>query len=238
MTTLEIRIDGCTKRIEKIEKKITRLENLIYKKQQRIKDGKEENNKYPNGKYFVESECELHQEDIERAKRDLKSEQAKLKEYKEKRNKEIERDSKIPNVPAVEQFLQHWKEEANKYYINELQELKIFKSNVKDLKYKERIKKINNRFSREILYLSEFKGLELNNKIEKMLNNEVNRKRIDLYTRCSEKVGIITDASNLHIGDNLSLNGFVIGENGKAEVETIYAGGYNIQVLHYRVLIK
>lgn len=27
------------------------------------------------------------------------------------------------------------------------------------------------------------------------------------------------------------------GENGKCKIETIYAGGYNIQCLHYRVLV-
>lgn len=68
--------------------------------------------------------------------------------------------------------------------------------------------------------------------------NEVISKRIDLYKRCSEIVGIITDASGLRTGNNGSINGFVLGEKGKAYVETIYAGGYNIQVLHYRVLVK
>ena len=79
-----------------------------------------------------------------------------------------------------------------------------------------------------------------------MLVDEVNGKRIDLFKRCSAVVGVITDATNLSVGQNLSLNGFIVGENGKARVETIMAGGYNQdtivnvnrgQCLHYRVLV-
>lgn len=76
------------------------------------------------------------------------------------------------------------------------------------------------------------------NKLEKMLSDEVRNKRLDLYYRCTAAVGVITDVSGLSVGDNGSLNGFVVGENGKAALETIMAGGYNIQCLHYRVLVK
>ena len=74
--------------------------------------------------------------------------------------------------------------------------------------------------------------------LESLLNEEVKNKRLDLYYRCTAAVGVITDASGLYVGSNGSLNGYIVGEDGKASVETIVAGGYNIQCRHYRVLVK
>jgi hypothetical protein len=50
-------------------------------------------------------------------------------------------------------------------------------------------------------------------------------------------VGNIKEA-NLTIGIDLSINGTVVGDKGKATVYSIIAGGYNIQKAHYRVLVK
>ena len=58
----------------------------------------------------------------------------------------------------------------------------------------------------------------------------------DLRFRVMDYIGCITDYSELHCGLK-SLEGFVRGTLGTAEVRSIWAGGYNIQRLHVRVLV-
>ena len=54
--------------------------------------------------------------------------------------------------------------------------------------------------------------------------------------RVTKITGVITDASNLHINKG-ELNGTITGEKGAVNVNTIGAGGYNIQRYHFRTLI-
>lgn len=76
-------------------------------------------------------------------------------------------------------------------------------------------------------------------KLAKVLKDEKDRKYKDLIQRVTKVVGKITDASMLKIGNqNGEINGRIKGENGTCIVETISAGGYNIQCFHYRVLIN
>lgn len=65
---------------------------------------------------------------------------------------------------------------------------------------------------------------------------------LDLYYRVKNITGEVTDWTHIfaEIGTHgfTVLNGTVIGKEGRAKVESIYAGGYNIQRLHVRVLVR
>lgn len=75
-------------------------------------------------------------------------------------------------------------------------------------------------------------------KLDKDLEQEAKRKYDFIIERTNAIVGTITDASNLTIGAKDDLNGYIIGERGVAKVQTIGAGGYNIQCFHFRTLIN
>lgn len=75
-------------------------------------------------------------------------------------------------------------------------------------------------------------------KLQKELDEEANRKYDFIIQRTTAITGKITDASGLRIGAKADLNGYIIGERGTAKVQTIGAGGYNIQCFHFRTLIN
>lgn len=81
-------------------------------------------------------------------------------------------------------------------------------------------------------------GKESKNRIIKLVEREAVAKEKMLIARVNKAVGIILEAKALYVGVNGELNGYIKGENGTCKIETIYAGGYNIQCLHYRVLVK
>lgn len=75
-------------------------------------------------------------------------------------------------------------------------------------------------------------------KFKKDIDKEWTRKYDFIIERTNQIVGQITDASNLRIGAKHDLNGYIIGTKGTAKVQTIDAGGYNIQCYHFRTLIN
>lgn len=75
------------------------------------------------------------------------------------------------------------------------------------------------------------------NALNKDLDYEANLKYDFIIERTNAIVGTITDATGLYIANNGNLNGLILGDRGTAKVETIGAGGYNIQCFHFRTLI-
>lgn len=108
------------------------------------------------------------------------------------------------------------------------------KTAYKELGYKEFIRKGYTRADYEFMYKTEAQIHAANVQDAKALI-------LDLYYRVKDITGEVTDWSGIEteIGTHgfTVLNGIVIGKEGRAKVESIYAGGYNIQRLHVRVLV-
>ena len=283
MTTTEIRIENCKKNIEKSQKTLERHKKLLQKKLDKcIKGGitnpdtvdKYDRNTVTADQYWDICDYEHIQEDIKNTEKKLEELQDKLKQWEIKKKAEDDR-ANVPMVPAVEEFLKRWKEQAKEYYHTQVELLKTWKEEYR-VYYKKQIEElckiyseyevrnsyghgnsqieqekkkrnihssyqrefINSTFTQDVIRLSILDDKELEVAINRELDLEVKNKRIDLYERCSAEVGVITDASDLKISNNGTINGIVKGEDGRAYVETILAGGYNIQCLHYRVLVK
>ena len=76
------------------------------------------------------------------------------------------------------------------------------------------------------------------NKLNKILDEEVEQRKKDFIKRIKMVIGDIKDLKGLSIGLNGEINGVAKGVKCNAKVQTIGAGGYNIQQYHYRVLVN
>ena len=73
-------------------------------------------------------------------------------------------------------------------------------------------------------------------KLEELLLKDCKARYFQLVNEVTKYTGIILDAQGLKIRAG-ELNGIIIGEKGKAKVQTFSAGGWNIQCFHYRTRV-
>lgn len=110
------------------------------------------------------------------------------------------------------------------------------------------VTKIRNLNDYDAWYSGYFEIVDVNKDLlNKTLEKEKENKYFQLVDQITKYVGEIKDVSNLKIGPKGDLNGLVIGDKGKASVQTIFAGGEHVneivnikhgQVLRYRTLVK
>ena len=241
------RIEGKKAEIAKLEKKLARIEKAE-------KSNWEDN---PYGYYINDKKWALR--DLEDAKKALADYEAKLEA---ENNKASSR-----NVQVIIDFLNNWKEESKAYYEkmlpkyvealeeyyridreythwynhahgddwkSELKSRRAVRDNAKK-SFKANWSWIEPYIERDIWTDSYTLNMS---KLSKDLDNEADRKYDFIIDRTNEIVTKITDASNLYIGNSGELNGFIVGTTGVAKVNTIGAGGYNIQRFHFRTLIN
>lgn len=149
-------------------------------------------------------------------------------------------------IKKIEQTLNNWKEKLAKAEEkeNKLNELPEVLKEMKDYLVEEWVKYDLERKAKKVECPDDYKDYkalrEYNTWLEDyfLYSEEDFRKReertaeaciIDLQNRVYKKVGKITDWDNVYFSGK-ALNGWIKGENGTTEVETILAGGYNIQI--------
>lgn len=229
------KVEGKKKEIEKLEKKLGRI--------LKAKETGWEVNPY----YYDEHDLKYTQRDLDDARQALAKYEADLTTAKEKA---ASRDVKV-----IVEFLENWKKRMRQYYSamypKYLEAREEFYRQDKDtcrywmLKGDERkaMREKNERIRKE--FHAQWSWMEHyvdgnrfdTERFEKDIKNEADRKYDNIIERTNAIAGRITDAAGLEIGEAGELDGYVIGERGKAHVHTIGAGGWNIQCYHFRVLV-
>ena len=171
------------------------------------------------------------------------------------------------NTPQViKDFLEQWKTQSYRWHVKRYEDYLVFKQELKEkaaafkeangipdykmpTKAQKELLEENNMDSKSlarrlakyagqaVLHMETMRDSERLVWLEKTLEEEKNRKLLDLVRRVTEVAGQIKGADTLEIGHDGNLNGYVYGTKEIVKVETIMAGGWNIQCFHYRVLV-
>lgn len=212
--TLKDRIAKATTKIEKKTATIAKKEALILKK------GGDPEEKY--------SEVYWLAEDVRRLKREVEETKSTLAKYEKQLAGEIEKESLfVREIPESMKAMQD--ELVAKWNEWDIARRDNIKKRRQEMEHKEWAKMFN-LYERQVLYYKTDEEIDADNR------KDAKAVIIDLYNRVKAITGEVTEWSNIHF-QGTALNGYVVGKEGRAEVESILAGGYNIQRLHIRVLV-
>ena len=229
--TLSERIANAENKIGKKQITIAKKQAMIAKKQQLLETKYLVNSDSPEA-LTLKWDIEHYTDDISRLEREINETTLSLAEYRKQLTGLMDRVSVlITDMPDIlkglkEELVERW----DKWDIERRDRIQ---SDYRELDYKE--------FSRKYTHADVmFKG-----KSDEQIHDDnvqsAENLIIDLIYRVRKITGEITDWSNIcasaGTGGFTVLNGTVIGKEGIACVESITAGGYNIQRLHIRVLV-
>lgn len=240
ITTLQDRIERAEATIEKKNNTITKKLALIEKKKALLikkginpENAEARNHRDDSEAFWTICDIEHLYEDIERGKSEIEEKKNTLENYRAQLNGELERESiYLKELPECvhkmkDELVERWDSYDKKrrdFYNKEYQKLGYY-----DFMHKYHMAGYTFR------QLTDSQIHDSNERDAKLLV-------MNLYIRVKEITGEITSWDEIYATVGAcgctTLNGYVEGKEGRARVESIEAGGYNIQRLHIRVLVK
>lgn len=238
MTSIELkeRLEKAQAKVEKCKATIERHKKQAEKKLQIVKaNGWDENDRYArqgqadyNDSYWAVCEYQHKLEDIKSATKKLAEAEQIVDNWVAKLQKQLDIELKIA-TEIPEAFKQARAELVERWVESDIRQREVMLQKKKELSYEE--------FRKYYKYTEEEALKHTDEEFRKIEEREADYWLINLYNRVKEITGEVTDCSYLRWGGKC-LDGYVVGKDGTAEVETIGAGGYNIQRFHLRVLVK
>jgi len=169
---------------------------------------------------------------------DLEDAKSTLQKYLKQLEDEKAKEASLSELPeVVVEFRSNLIKRWDEYDFWKLEEIdRIYKNN--DIEYKDKINQLREKFGlgwRDFSWLTK-------EQIHNQNVKDADALILNMINRTVSLTGKITDCKYLYLDQDNSgytiINGLVIGESGKARIESIGAGGYNIQKYHIRVLVK
>lgn len=232
---LKEKLAAAEQKVEKITATIERHKAQAEKKLTVIKtNGWDESNKYAytgtsmnHDAYWAICEYENKLDNIKGAGHKLQDALAVIENWKAKLEKQLNLEHTVAmEMPEI--FRQCRDELAEEWTVYDIRCRAQMLKQRKELSYEE--------FRKLYKYSQELELQKTDEEFKKANTRDAELFIVDLYNRVKAITGEVTDWGNIHYGGK-ALNGWVAGEQGKAKVETIGAGGYNIQRYHLRVLV-
>lgn len=227
-------IETLKERIANAEAKIAKKQNTIVKKTALIEKKRAALEKQTgNDAYWTECDIEHLTEDIERNGKEIAEIRKTLEGYRAQMGGALEQEKLLKDIPDNLKALQtelvtRW-DEYDKRHRDELAE--------------EKSKLGYSAFVRKYSYAAYEEIYRTDEQIHRANVNDAKALIINLIYRVRDIVGEITDWGGIRCAqasffEGAALNGLVIGTQGRCMVESIIAGGWNIQRLHIRTLVK
>lgn len=235
MTAVEI-----TERINKAQEAVRKLNNLIWKREEKLKKLNKElakaSDKVESGhrwspKEMVQWSIEDEENALKENRKKLPGKQAILEKWQKKLEEVNAENKRLDEIP--EQLKKLQQELTEKITASDINYRKQMYEDCEKMDWQDFTEKYS--YTEREYYMDRCQQ-DFEEMVKRDATAEAKWWILDLINRVEKKVGEITEWKLWFTSK--ALNGYVTGTKGSAVIETIIAGGWNIQRRHNRVLVK